>query len=121
VKRTAEPIETGFGIITGEDTRRRRLPAPTETHSDTGLGFQVAHVAGVPSLFGNDPAGGAHSVQTDDIAAPAARPASGGLEKDIARCQPGPNGELHRRIQDVPLEKPNAAAPARLDIHRRKL
>lgn len=109
---TTERVESRVRIIAIHDVRSCRTHAASVTDSYGGVGRQVAHVAGMAALLGNDPSCRTIDVDPDHGAPRPLRPPTGRLEDHVARCESEPGHHLHRWVDQVALQQSDTLAPS---------
>jgi hypothetical protein len=68
----------------------------TDTH--IGVLFDVANIASMSALLGNDPTDSARNMHSDDGMAPLAGPVSDGLDENVSAQESHPRSNAHGRI-----------------------
>ena len=61
------------------------------------------------AVLGDDPTRLSNDVQTNDVASPLAAASPLRLNQREAWKKPRPHHQLHRRVEEIPLEKPHAS------------
>jgi hypothetical protein len=62
-------IQPSFGIVVSRDLASCPTPTPADAHSHVRMGLNIAHLTGVTSLLGDDPADVTGGLHPDHIAA----------------------------------------------------
>jgi CBS domain-containing protein len=110
VAAPSEGVEPGLRVVLVDDAGVGRPPAAADADANIGMGGEIADVAGVAAVFGDDPPGFAFEAKPDDIAPPLPASAPCRFDQDMARTQTGPHEELDRRVEEIALEEPDPPA-----------
>lgn len=110
VAAPTERLQSGVRIVVRDDLGPSVTPAESAADPHVGIAFEVAYIPGVAALLGDDPTSLAVDVHPDDRAAPLPSPSTLRLDQHVTWQKPGPNHELRWRIEEVPLQQPNALA-----------
>ncbi len=101
----SEGVQPGLRIVALDKMRPCRPPSPPNTDSHVRISREVAHVTGVTTLLGNDPARVSIDVHPDNGASSPATTSALRLDEYVTRHEPSPHEQLHRWVEDVALHE----------------
>ena len=110
VAAPTEHLQSGLWIVVLDDFGPGATPVDSAADPQVGIGFEVAYIAGVAALLGDDPTGVAVDVHPDHGAAPLTAASALRLDQYVARQESGPDHQLRWRVEDVSLQQPNSLA-----------
>ena len=104
-------------VIVVFDSRDGGMPLPLQAHPNPWCRFEVAHIAGIATLLGDDPQGGAGAGVADNRATGLPALASNGLQKSMTRRQAEPGHGFDRGVEQIALDEPCASTRAGVVSH----